>query len=1641
MTLIGCILLIATSFSSVAVSFSNGINEFEEKTLNVLNVDYENDVKERESKTQFTYDPTSESLSFTINIPEPNLKIISIHGVIFTEVTIPGLLSFGESGKPSLPISTTRILLPPETVVDEIKVVEVATKKVDVRQMGFDLVKNPVNPAQPPIPIGTPPPSELIMNQEIYSSDSPVYSQEYSNQGVHYCRGYEILHLSTYPVEYIPKKGVLYHTKEMMFEIKLKPIPTNQFFRPNNREDRKWVESLVNNPDMAKLYETINFINNDYLDGLCEPSDNNGRGYDYVIIVREALVDFPRDPPLIKYNWSDLITRKKQQELETIKVTVEDILACSEYWNTTDPLYNDTPAIIREFCRDAYLDWGTQYLLIAGDCDDFHPETKIERRLMMGYLQSDIYWTHLDKTFNDDHDDKWGEYGDPGFDAYSEMYSGSLPCDEPQDVSNWLTKSFFYDDSKESDYLENAAFYGGELGWQPEGDGVIDYSAVKGSDDWFGPDPHHAGPYPDWLGFQYGFETWNNTRPDQEFNLSVKWSATDPNPGWQGETTEEAIQGLKDAINNDHCTLISGIAHANALLSLDVYASSWESEYHNTKPFFITDQGCMCGDMIGADDGVLHAMLFHSDTELAFACIYNTGYGWGMSGTTNASSSLMMKSFWDYFFDTVNNSGSILNWQLGKGQEWARDLLAATIHWDFVFQYTMECNLLFGDPAQKIKPPLLQEHNIGVLSISVPEHVKSNEKIQVSTTIFNDGQNDETNVTVNFLVDGVQLDTKLVPLLKNQTTMDLFFSWLPQSAGTYLLAINVSLPSSIEEGLYEDNIKNKTVLAGVLNKDTGELFDTIQQAIDDPETFNGHLILVPPGVYRENVLISKAISLDGEGEGITIIDGNRRVISVSSDDVFLTGFTIRNGTNGIHIRSSENVVISHNEICNNRIGIYITDSSNNNEIIFNDIHNNSLQIVNDIPENISTVNKTKYQPIPYDDTSLQKFSLLLGGIVFENTYDNIVSRNTFTNNRIGLIIKSGENIVITKNELKHNYIGITINNGNSNIVTNNEFKSNKKGLIIRHYGNSNLIYNNNFNNTLNAVDNGENNQWENGYCYFGNWWSDYSGTDEFRGPNQDINGSDGVGDTSYLIPGESNSTDRYPLMEPYTGFVGLVINLDTYKLYDEIQKAIDDNDTLDGHTLFVRNSVYYENIVINKTITLIGEDRETTIIDGDENGNGITITANQVNISGFTIRNCGNGTQVLSNSNRIANNNIIFTDYALHLFSSSNNSVSGNTISNNDYGIYLSDASNNILTENNIVDNGASIQLVLSSNNIISRNVLDDDFSGILIGLGYDNIIMDNVIRDNEFYGIYIIESVNLTIRNNSFISCGIIIDWEVYGFSHFDSLEIENNTINDRYIRYYKNLRDIIVPSDTGQLILHNCTNFTIQNLNLSNAGVGLFLDCSSNNMISKNIFNYNNLASMMVLDSHHNTIYYNTVDSFDNEYGCGIILWESSNNNITRNIITDFYQDALFLVDSCNNTILENYIIKNDNGIRMLNSDNNVIYHNNFINNSRHIIYVQGSHIWDNGYPSGGNYWDDFDEPSEGAFDNYSGVNQDILGSDGIVDLGPPEGGLNPYIIDSNNQDNYPLIQPYNWWKIIEITEISGNINVDNITPITPP
>jgi len=645
--------------------------------------------------------PIVNSLSYTFLFKEPSFSSVQTAGSGYTTINMQGSLAIGkQAGDPSMPVRTVTLLLPPKKSVTSINVVGTP---VPINPSGINLKEKPILPYQKPIPIGSNEQQEFIKNTNIYSSSNLYPSSIYNDYQIGYSHGYALLDFSLNPMRYNPKSGTLVYYSQMTVTINLQDTNYVNPFFSHNPSDEAYVKTLVSNPGIVNLYQTADLPTFEYPGGLCDPSQH----FDYVIITTtQNGLDHWDIGGTLTYNWDSLIAKHAGDGLTGTVVTVQDIDACTDYQNS-DPLFNDQQAHIREFCKDAYEDWGTRYILIGGDAPYINA-----RQLYYEYegtVDSDIYWSNLDLNFNADHDSQWGEAGDSGFDLYSEIYIGRVTCDVPQDVSNWLTKSFFYADSSDADYLSYTGFYGGDTGWNCQGDDFIDYSAIKGTSDWLGPIPDENGPFPTWAGFQYGFETWNEVNPGNAFDLSVKWTAEPPNPGWQGGSDSAAITGFKNAINNDHMAVISAIAHANEHMSMDVYDTDWASQYHNTKPFFLHDYGCHCGDFDAADDGVVDVMLFNSNTYLAFGCVYNTGYGWGQFDNTNSSSAFQAKQFWSYFLDVQNKSGDLGSWQLGRGHAWSKDSMAPTIDWDTgnggTWRGVIECCLLFGDPAQMLNSP------------------------------------------------------------------------------------------------------------------------------------------------------------------------------------------------------------------------------------------------------------------------------------------------------------------------------------------------------------------------------------------------------------------------------------------------------------------------------------------------------------------------------------------------------------------------------------------------------------------------------------------------------------------------------------------------------------------------------------------------------------------------------------------------------------------------------------------------------------------------------------------------------------------------------------------------------------------------
>ncbi len=207
--------------------------------------------------------------------------------------------------------------------------------------------------------------------------------------------------------------------------------------------------------------------------------------------------------------------------------------------------------------------------------------------------------------------------------------------------------------------------------------------------------------------------------------------------------------------------------------------------------------------------------------------------------------------------------------------------------------------------------------------------------------------------------------------------------------------------------------------------------------------------------------------------------------------------------------------------------------------------------------------------------------------------------------------------------------------------------------------------------------------------------------------------------------------------------------------YTKIQDAIEN--ASDGDTVFVfdDSSPYVENIVINTSLSLIGEKKETTIINGSTNGSnpymnlsvGIIVLKENVLVKGFTIQGCyPTGIELLSKNNSIRDN--IFSDNEYGLGAGSENTISSNLFIHNTAGIYIGNGSNNIFG-NVISHNQMGVSVLLSKNDNISNNVISENGFGVYISGSYNTMLYrNNISYNNE--GLYIwITSADKILQNN----------------------------------------------------------------------------------------------------------------------------------------------------------------------------------------------------------------------------------------------------------------------------------------------------
>jgi parallel beta-helix repeat protein len=335
---------------------------------------------------------------------------------------------------------------------------------------------------------------------------------------------------------------------------------------------------------------------------------------------------------------------------------------------------------------------------------------------------------------------------------------------------------------------------------------------------------------------------------------------------------------------------------------------------------------------------------------------------------------------------------------------------------------------------------------------------------------------------------------------------------------------------------------------------------------------------------------------------------------------------------------------------------------------------------------------------------------------------------------------------------------------------------------------------------------------------------------------------------------------------PFSWEAGLPVhNVNTGLSYATIQEAINANATFNGQVIRVDAGVYYENVVVNKSVSLVGENDSDTVIDGNASGNVIRITANRVKVIGFTIRD-----SMLGYSG-------VFMD------GSSGDNISQNIVENNYDGIYVYGSRNDNVTDNMVSDNEYGIHLYNSSNNDVSGNNASGNMNGIHLDISSNNIVVGNSVWSNSGNGIYVYGSGdNTLLANHAFSNSGRGIRLEYSSGNTLSGNVVSGNAYG---ISLYGSSNDTLIGDDAS-----------------SNNQSGVLLQASSDDeAISGNVLS-NNVYGIWFIDSNGSTVSGNNVSSND-EYG--VRLWNSSRNVFFYN---NFIKNSVKNVEQPSNTSILN-------------------------------------------------------------------------------------------------------------------------------------
>ncbi len=412
--------------------------------------------------------------------------------------------------------------------------------------------------------------------------------------------------------------------------------------------------------------------------------------------------------------------------------------------------------------------------------------------------------------------------------------------------------------------------------------------------------------------------------------------------------------------------------------------------------------------------------------------------------------------------------------------------------------------------------------------------------------------------------------------------------------------------------------------------------------------------------------------------------------------------------------------------------------------------------------------------------------------------------------------------------------------------------------------------------------------------------------------------------------------------------------------YLKIQDAIDFVNP--GDIIYVWSGVYSENLIIDKSVKLVGNGSANSFINGTKANEMINIIEDRVEISGLSIKGSydydtaivNTGIKLNSVKNcKITHNNISDVNNGIELLSSTNIEISNNTCFEGNYGIRIQNSNNNIIENNNcsyfgeigiLIKNSFNIELInntcyhlhnsislFNSFNIKLRDNTCHKFGhGIYLFSSMNNTLVNNICSKNwdlvnDGKGILLQDSSNNKLINNLCFKN----QHGIYMINSSNNLIINNNCSNnkDNYVN----------KEDSGIYLLYSSNNTIENNTCLNNKNCGIDQRFSNDNIINDNILNSNGCCGISLSDSWSNKLSNNQVNFSD----LGIFIKKSNNNQLEKNNCFDNYI-GVSVYQSSNNTLENNTSMYNFNGFNIKYSIDIKVINNKCLNNSNDGMYL---------------------------------------------------------------------------------------------------